>query len=283
MVRVVSVLVVSLIMGACSLCHAYYIENVEDMGLIERDLPGENVAWTGGKNTLYAQSTANQASAKVKAEPLRPGLMVHGRDQATLLSGEGHKLPLITAMSIIVPHGFKVEIPKHLEQLRVSFKVKKLKWSRALEALGHKYRLAFSLDFNQKKVRVVAVPGSNKTSKQPACKAQSKPPKEQQVVPKEHASKQQTPQQNVAPERVKDATYSLSPGRLAQQLASWCKTAGYELIWQAPYDFEVRLAANYGANFEAALAQILRTLKAEGAALQVTLYVVNRVLEVRGE
>ena len=67
---------------------------------------------------------------------------------------------------------------------------------------------------------------------------------------------------------------------LRGQLEGWTAVAGYNLIWNAQHDYEMRSSATFTGTFLDAVREFFAALQANGLALRVTIYEGNKVMEV---
>jgi hypothetical protein len=74
--------------------------------------------------------------------------------------------------------------------------------------------------------------------------------------------------------------WDISPGSLRFQIAEWCSTAGYTLVWQADNDYEMGSFAAFRGDFVEGVKQLFSSLQRAGFPLRITIYKRNQVLEV---
>jgi LysM repeat protein len=74
--------------------------------------------------------------------------------------------------------------------------------------------------------------------------------------------------------------WKIAPGSLRSQIAEWCATAGYTLVWQAETDYEMESYAGFRGGFEEGVNQLFGSLQRAGFPLRITIYKGNQTLEV---
>ncbi|MGN5477577.1 toxin co-regulated pilus biosynthesis Q family protein [Cupriavidus basilensis] len=67
---------------------------------------------------------------------------------------------------------------------------------------------------------------------------------------------------------------------LRQSLMRWAKDAGWQVSWEAKYDFPVQLEAAFGGTFENAVEQLTASLRTSEFPLLGCMYEGNRVVRV---
>lgn len=71
-----------------------------------------------------------------------------------------------------------------------------------------------------------------------------------------------------------------SDGSVKRSLEKWAKLAGWQVVWEANYDFPVSLYARIEGTMEDALHAVSKSIRASEAPLKVTMFEGNRVIRV---
>lgn len=77
--------------------------------------------------------------------------------------------------------------------------------------------------------------------------------------------------------------FRIVPGALAPQLADWCRSAGWQMVWRAGRDVAIVSSVSYKGPFATALPAVFRDLRAVGQPFRVTVFEGNRVVDVAEE
>ena len=76
------------------------------------------------------------------------------------------------------------------------------------------------------------------------------------------------------------STWQIKAGdRVAETLAQWAKTGGWQLAWEGP-DLLAQADASLGGTFEQAVTELVRALNRSGAGLRPIFYEGNRMLRI---
>ena len=74
---------------------------------------------------------------------------------------------------------------------------------------------------------------------------------------------------------------ALSGGDLKSTLDGWSRAAGWTLVWDSPVNYRLRASAQFGGDFETAVASLVNTIHRSSPEVLVTLYRGNRVVHVQ--
>ena len=74
---------------------------------------------------------------------------------------------------------------------------------------------------------------------------------------------------------------AMSGSDLKSTLDGWSRAAGWTLVWDSPVNYRLRASAQFGGNFETAVASLVNTIHRSSPEVLVTLYRGNRVLHVQ--
>jgi len=77
--------------------------------------------------------------------------------------------------------------------------------------------------------------------------------------------------------------YEIGPGSLSTQLLKWCEAAGYSLVWKVKDDYSITTHAGFGSDFHAAVTGLFHGMMDSGFPLRVTIYEMNKFVEVTEE
>jgi hypothetical protein len=77
--------------------------------------------------------------------------------------------------------------------------------------------------------------------------------------------------------------WRLRPGFLREQLETWAKRAGFQLVWKAKHDFDIESGASFASDFVDALRDLALLLHEQGNPLRLNVYLGNRVAEFTEE
>ena len=73
---------------------------------------------------------------------------------------------------------------------------------------------------------------------------------------------------------------AMSGSDLKATLDGWSRAAGWTLVWDSPVNYRLRASAQFGGDFEAAVASLVDTIHRSNPEVLVTLYRGNRVVHV---
>jgi hypothetical protein len=73
---------------------------------------------------------------------------------------------------------------------------------------------------------------------------------------------------------------AMSGSDLMATLDGWSRAAGWTLVWDSPVNYRLRASAQFGGDFEAAVASLVDTIHRSNPEVLVTLYRGNRVVHV---
>ncbi len=68
---------------------------------------------------------------------------------------------------------------------------------------------------------------------------------------------------------------------LKATLEGWSRAAGWTLVWDSPVNYRLRASAQFGGDFESAVAGLVDTIHRSNPEVLVTLYEGNRVVYVQ--
>lgn len=211
-----------------------------------------------------------------------------GSGQPTPREGFGRDLTLRDSLLMIMPTGWSYRSEPDVDLATTVSWQGGDSWLTVLEQVGRKSQTQFLVDWNQKRVflRPLSVgledgwaPPANvdtdKTAAPPAVAVIDEP------MPDDEAAAGSTPLFT----KVQSKPRVLEPGSLKSQLSEWAAGEGWQLVWQAPFDFTVGVRAEFRS---ADLLDAVRTLveqlaQGDGTRLRVLAYESNRVLVVKGE
>jgi hypothetical protein len=74
---------------------------------------------------------------------------------------------------------------------------------------------------------------------------------------------------------------AMSGGDLKSTLDGWSRAAGWTLVWDSPVNYRLRASAQFGGDFETAVASLVNTIHRSSPEVLVTLYRGNRVVHVQ--
>jgi type IV pili sensor histidine kinase/response regulator len=74
---------------------------------------------------------------------------------------------------------------------------------------------------------------------------------------------------------------AMSGSDLKSTLDGWARAAGWTLVWDSPVNYRLRASAQFGGNFETAVASLVNTIHRSSPEVLVTLYRGNRVVHVQ--
>jgi len=74
---------------------------------------------------------------------------------------------------------------------------------------------------------------------------------------------------------------AMSGSDLKSTLDGWSRAAGWTLVWDSPVNYRLRASAQFGGNFETAVASLVNTIHRSSPEVLVTLYRGNRVVHVQ--
>jgi hypothetical protein len=74
---------------------------------------------------------------------------------------------------------------------------------------------------------------------------------------------------------------AMSGSDLKSTLEGWSRAAGWTLVWDSPVNYRLRASAQFGGNFETAVASLVNTIHRSSPEVLVTLYRGNRVVHVQ--
>ena len=74
---------------------------------------------------------------------------------------------------------------------------------------------------------------------------------------------------------------AMSGSDLKSTLDGWSRAAGWTLVWDSPVNYRLRASAQFGGNFETAVASLVNTIHRSSPEVMVTLYRGNRVVHVQ--
>ena len=74
---------------------------------------------------------------------------------------------------------------------------------------------------------------------------------------------------------------AMSGGDLKSTLDGWSRAAGWTLVWDSPVNYRLRASAQFGGDFETAVARLVNTIHRSSPEVLVTLYRGNRVVHVQ--
>ena len=83
-----------------------------------------------------------------------------------------------------------------------------------------------------------------------------------------------------APEPAKDPTWSIAPGSLKAQVATWAARAGYRMVWQADTDLHMAAGATFKGSFPEAVRALFEGLHEAGAPYTAHIFHGNSVLHI---
>jgi len=91
----------------------------------------------------------------------------------------------------------------------------------------------------------------------------------------------ETPAQPAFPSDAVASTWTVLQGAsLHDGLKRWTDAMGYELVWDAPYDFPIRARLAFGGDFVAAVTKLFDAYRDAGRPLQVDIYKEQRLVRV---
>ena len=73
---------------------------------------------------------------------------------------------------------------------------------------------------------------------------------------------------------------AMSGSDLKATLDGWSRAAGWTLVWDSPVNYRLRASAQFGGDFETAVASLVDTIHRSNPEVLVTLYRGNRVVHV---
>jgi hypothetical protein len=73
---------------------------------------------------------------------------------------------------------------------------------------------------------------------------------------------------------------AMSGGDLKGTLDGWARAAGWTLVWDSPVNYRLRASAQFGGDFETAVAGLVDTIHRSNPEVMVTMYRGNRVVHV---
>jgi type IV pili sensor histidine kinase/response regulator len=74
---------------------------------------------------------------------------------------------------------------------------------------------------------------------------------------------------------------AMSGSDLKSTLDGWSRAAGWTLVWDSPVNYRLRASAQFGGDFETAVASLVNTIHRSSPEVLVTLYRGNRVVHVQ--
>ena len=74
---------------------------------------------------------------------------------------------------------------------------------------------------------------------------------------------------------------AMSGSDLKSTLDGWSRAAGWTLVWDSPVNYRLRASAQFGGDFETAVASLVNTIHRSSPEVMVTLYRGNRVVHVQ--
>ena len=73
---------------------------------------------------------------------------------------------------------------------------------------------------------------------------------------------------------------AMSGSDLKGTLDGWARAAGWTLVWDSPVNYRLRASAQFGGDFETAVASLVDTIHRSNPEVLVTMYRGNRVVHV---
>lgn len=77
--------------------------------------------------------------------------------------------------------------------------------------------------------------------------------------------------------------YEIGPGPLSRQLMRWCEDAGYRMVWNVSDEYSITTHSSFGGDFHNAVDGLFRSMMDSGYPLRVTIYELNKFVEVTEE
>lgn len=77
--------------------------------------------------------------------------------------------------------------------------------------------------------------------------------------------------------------WTISQGSLKNQLKTYAENHGWNLVWQADFDLEMKVESHFSGDFLDFIEKLFLNLQTTKAGLRINIYKANSVLEVRGE
>ena len=74
---------------------------------------------------------------------------------------------------------------------------------------------------------------------------------------------------------------AMSGSDLKSTLDGWSRAVGWTLVWDSPVNYRLRASAQFGGDFETAVASLVNTIHRSSPEVLVTLYRGNRVVHVQ--
>ncbi|ANI21653.1 hypothetical protein AB870_16040 [Pandoraea faecigallinarum] len=90
-----------------------------------------------------------------------------------------------------------------------------------------------------------------------------------------------TPAHSLSSAEVATSKWEVLQGASLQDgLKRWADAMGYELVWDAPYDFPIRASLVFDGDFVAAVTKLFDAYRDAGRPLQVDIYKEQRLVRV---
>lgn len=236
------------------------------------------------KPSLDSVTISTASAAQIPAFPQHRYVVSQvGSGQPTPREGFGRNLPLGDSLSMILPGGWSYRSEPDVDLAAPISWQGGDSWLAVLEQVGRDNQVQFLVDWNQKRVFLRPLSaGLQEGWAPPATVAKPLASPAAVTVVDGPLPAGETVSMFT---KVQAKSWMLEPGSLKAQLADWAAGEGWQLIWQAPFDFTVGVKAQFR---NPDLLDAVRTLveqlaQGDGTRLRVFAYESNRVLVVKGE